>query len=452
MRAIRARFPGGPPSDARSRERVITYPRRETSTRSLRIHSNRTMTAPPRTPSEMIPMLDLRAQFETIAPEIRAAVEEVLTAQQFVLGPARRSAGAGNRRGVRRALRRRGRLRNRGARARASRLRRKSRRRSDRSGVYVHRHGQRRQRTGARPVFADIEPATFNLDPDQIEARITPRTRAIVAVHLFGLSADMDPILAVAEKHGIPVIEDNAQSFGATYRGRKTGSMGRLGCLSFYPSKNLGAYGDAGMIVTSDEKLAARLRSLRNHGQTGQYLSTERGWNSRLDELQAAILRVKLRHMAEWTAARQAHARLVQFIAGGFAWDCSSASAARKRTRLLPLYDSRGGPRGRLHRANDRGNEVRSDLVQQRLKERGIASMVYYPVPLHLQPLYAFLGGKPGDLRVSERAAREVLSIPIYPELTREQIERVAQEVRKAVLKGLVRDVGLQPVGLVLQA
>ena len=163
---------------------------------------------------------------------------------------------------------------------------------------------------GARPVFADIEPGTFNLDPDQIEARITPRTRAIVVVHLFGLAADMDPILALAEKHGIPVIEDNAQSLGASYHGRKTGSMGRLGCLSFYPSKNLGAYGDAGMIVTEDEKLATRLRALRNHGQTGHYLSTERGWNSRLDELQAAILRVKLRHLADWTAKRQAHARL----------------------------------------------------------------------------------------------------------------------------------------------
>ena len=269
------------------------------------------MTAPPPASfTETIPMLDLRAQFETIAPEIRAAVEEVLTAQQFVLGPQgealeREIAEAcGVRYGVGVAS---------GTEALELGLHACGVKAGDEVIVPAFTFiatGSAVSALGARPVFADIEPATFNLDPDQIEARITPRTRAIVAVHLFGLSADMDPILAVAEKHGIPVIEDNAQSFGATYRGRKTGSMGRLGCLSFYPSKNLGAYGDAGMIVTSDEKLAARLRALRNHGQTGQYLSTERGWNSRLDELQAAVLRVKLRHMPEWTAARQAHARL----------------------------------------------------------------------------------------------------------------------------------------------
>jgi dTDP-4-amino-4,6-dideoxygalactose transaminase len=189
------------------------------------------------------------------------------------------------------------------------------------------------------------------------------------------------------------------------------------------------------MIVTDDEKLAARMRSLRNHGQTGQYLSTERGWNSRLDELQAAILRVKLRHLAEWTAARQAHARLYNDQLK----DLPGIVLPRVppgRDHVYYLYTIRvEGRAGGYTRANDRGNEVRSDLVQQRLKGRGIASMVYYPVPLHLQPLYASLGGKPGELRVSERAAREVLSIPIYPELTREQIERVAQEMRKAVLQ-----------------
>jgi dTDP-4-amino-4,6-dideoxygalactose transaminase len=244
----------------------------------------------------------------------------------------------------------------------------------------------------------------------------------------------MDPILALGEKHGIPVVEDNAQSFGATYRGRKTGSMGRIGCLSFYPSKNLGAYGDAGMIVTSDEKLAARLRSLRNHGQTALYLSTERGWNSRLDEMQAAVLRVKLRHLAEWTAKRQAHARLYDSLLK----DLPGVVLPRVppgREHVYYLYTIRVEGRAGGHtRPNDKGNEARSDLVQQRLKERGVASMVYYPVPLHLQPQYALLGGKPGDLRVSERAAREVLSIPIYPELTSEQIEHVAQEVREAVL------------------
>jgi dTDP-4-amino-4,6-dideoxygalactose transaminase len=286
---------------------------------------------------------------------------------------------------------------------------------------------------GARPVFADIEPGTFNLDPDQIAARITTRTRAIVAVHLFGLAADMDPILALAEKRGIAVIEDNAQSIGASYYGRKTGSMGHLGCLSFYPSKNLGAYGDAGMIVTEDEKLAARLRALRNHGQTGRYLSTERGWNSRLDELQAAILRVKLRRLADWTAARQAHARLYESLLKDLPGIVLPRAPAGSE-HVYYLYTLRIPGETRGHGAGSaRDGEPRSDAVQKRLAERGIASTVYYPVPLHLQPLYASLGGKPGDLRVSERASREVLSIPIYPELTRAQIERVAGALREAL-------------------
>jgi dTDP-4-amino-4,6-dideoxygalactose transaminase len=394
------------------------------------------MTAPPRPSMEMIPMLDLRAQFETIAPEIRAAVDEVLAAQQFVLGPqvealeGEIAEACGVRYAVGLAS---------GTEALELGLHVCGVKAGDEVIVPAFTFiatGSAVSALGARPVFADIEPATFNLDPDQIEARITPRTRAIVVVHLFGLAADMDPILAVAEKHGIPVIEDNAQSFGAAYHGRKTGSMGRLGCLSFYPSKNLGAYGDAGMIVTSDEKLAARLRALRNHGQTGQYLSTERGWNSRLDELQAAILRVKLRHLADWTATRQAHARLYDSLLQ----DLPGIVLPRVppgREHVYYLYTIRVEGRAGGHtRGNDRGNELRSDLVQQRLKARGVASMVYYPVPLHLQPLYASLGGKPGELRVSERAAREVLSIPLYPELTREQIEGVAQEVRNAVFQG----------------
>jgi UDP-2-acetamido-2-deoxy-ribo-hexuluronate aminotransferase len=286
---------------------------------------------------------------------------------------------------------------------------------------------------GARPVFADIEPGTFNLDPDQIAARITSRTRAIVVVHLFGLAADMNPILALAAKHGIPLIEDNAQSIGASYHGHKTGSMGRLGCLSFYPSKNLGAYGDAGMIVTDDEKLAARLRALRNHGQTGRYLSTERGWNSRLDELQAAILRVKLRHLADWTAARQAHARLYDLLLKDLP-GVVLPRAPDGSEHVYYLYTVRiPGQAGGRGAGSAPGGESRSDIVQKRLAERGVASTVYYPVPLHLQPLYASLGGKPGDLRVSERASREVLSIPIYPELTQGQVERVAGTLREAL-------------------
>jgi len=266
-------------------------------------------------------MLDLRAQYESIAPEIRAAIDEVLAAQQFVLGPRCEAfehevaQACGTRYGVGVAS---------GTEALELALHACGVSAGDEVIVPAFTFiatGSAVTSLGARPVFADIEPATFNLDPSQLELRITPRTRAIVVVHLFGLAADMDPILALAAKHDIPVIEDNAQSIGASYHGRKTGSMGRAGCLSFYPTKNLGAYGDAGMIVTDDEKLATRLRTLRNHGQTGRYLSTERGWNSRLDELQAAILRVKIRHLADWTAARQSPVTRtpLRFVASGFA-------------------------------------------------------------------------------------------------------------------------------------
>jgi UDP-2-acetamido-2-deoxy-ribo-hexuluronate aminotransferase len=395
------------------------------------------MTLPAIPSPQAIPMLDLRAQYESIAPEIRAAIDEVLAAQQFVLGPRSEAFEeevaqiCGTRYGVGVAS---------GTEALEIALHACGVSAGDEVIVPAFTFiatGSAVTALGARPVFADIEPVSFNLDPSLLEMHITPRTRAIVVVHLFGLAADMDPILAIASKHGIPVIEDNAQSIGAIYRGRKTGSMGRAGCLSFYPSKNLGAYGDAGMIVTNDEKLAARLRALRNHGQTGRYLSTERGWNSRLDELQAAILRVKLRHLADWTAARQSHARRYDTLLA----DLPGTTLPRVpvgREHVYYLYTisisgrvANRGARGGV--GNDPGGATRSDVVQQRLADRGIASVVYYPVPLHLQPLYASLGGKPGDLRISERAAREVLSIPLYPELTVPQIERVAQALRDAL-------------------
>ena len=382
------------------------------------------MTIPAQSSADKIPMLDLHAQFESIAAEIRTAVDGVLTSQQFVLGPhgealEREIAEAcGTRFGIGVAS---------GTEALELGLHACGVGAGDEVIVPAFTFiatGSAVSALGARPVFADIDPGTFNLDPEQIAARITRHTRAIVAVHLYGLAADMNPILEIAARHDIPVIEDNAQSIGATDHGRKTGSMGRLGCLSFYPSKNLGAYGDAGMIVTQDEKLAARLCALRNHGQTGRYVSTERGWNSRLDELQAAILRVKLRHMAEWTAARQAHAQLYDSLLR----DIPGIVIPRVPAACEHVYYLYT-----LRIAGQIGGEARSDIVQKRLAERGIASTVYYPVPLHLQPLYATLGGKPGDLRVSERASREVLSIPIYPELTRAQIERVAAAIREAM-------------------
>ncbi|MGB6430659.1 MAG: DegT/DnrJ/EryC1/StrS family aminotransferase [Candidatus Acidiferrales bacterium] len=273
---------------------------------------------------------------------------------------------------------------------------------------------------GARPIFVDIDPISFTIDPMRVEQCLTPRTRAIVAVHLFGLSADMDPILAVGVRRWISVIEDNAQSLGARYRGRATGSIGAFGCLSFYPSKNLGAYGDAGMILTANPAAAERLRRLRNHGETVRYVSAERGWNSRLDEIQAAVLRVKLRHFARWTAARQA-------VASAYDDELSDAPGIRtpqSRTGSEHVYS--------VYTIRVEGGAARRDRVKQHLADRGIASVVYYPVPLHLQPLFADAKLERGALPRSERAAEEVLSLPIYPALTEEQIARVARAVNEA--------------------
>lgn len=274
---------------------------------------------------------------------------------------------------------------------------------------------------GARPVFADIESDSFGLDPARIEERLTARTRAIVAVHLFGQSAQMDPILALGARRGIAIIEDNAQSLGARYHGRATGSMGAFGCLSFYPSKNLGAYGDGGMILTASAANAERLRGLRNHGETTRYVSAERGWNSRLDEIQAAALRVKLRHLAQWTAARQAIARAYNSALGGLA----GISTPQIRSNSEHVYS--------VYTVRVEGGVARRDRVKQHLASRGITSVVYYPVPLHLQPLYAATQMERGALPESERAANEVLSLPIYPGLTEAQIERVARALTEAL-------------------
>lgn len=269
----------------------------------------------------------------------------------------------------------------------------------------------------ATPLFVDIQPDTFTMDPAELAAKITRRTRAILPVHLYGQAADMDPILAVARQHGLKVIEDNAQAIGATYRGKKTGSLGDLGCLSFYPIKNLGGYGDGGMIVTDSEEVWRRLRALRNHGGLKKYQSEEQGWNSRLDEIQAAVLRVKLRHLDAWEAARRAHAArynaLLRNVPG-----VVTPHVARWGEHVFHQYTLRLPQRER---------------VQKILADLGIVTAVYYPTPIHLQPIYASLCYKPGDLPESERAAAEVLSLPMYPELTESQIERVADAVACAL-------------------
>jgi dTDP-4-amino-4,6-dideoxygalactose transaminase len=270
---------------------------------------------------------------------------------------------------------------------------------------------------GAKPVFADIHPSTYNIDPSQLERRVTSRTRAIVVVHLYGLPVDMDPIMEFARKRNLQVVEDSAQAIGARYKGRRTGSLGDVACFSFYPTKNLGACGDAGMIVTNSAERAARLRTLRNHGQTDKYVSSEPGWNGRLDEIQAAILRVKLRHLQRWQSARQTH-----------------AAEYTRHFSQIPGIMPPLVPEGYEHVFHQYTIRVEErDKLQRVLTEKKIGSAVYYPVPLHLQPLYASLGHKPGDFPHAEHAAQEVLSLPMYPELRPAQLARVAEAVTEFV-------------------
>ena len=377
------------------------------------------MSTHPQTTSllDPVPQLDLAAQYAAIGAEIRTAVEKILASQQFILG--REGAAleqeiaqfCGAAHGVGVAS---------GTDALILALRACGIEAGDEVLIPPFTFvatGSAVSALGAKPVFVDIRPDTYNIDPSDLARRVTPRTRAIVAVHLYGLASDMDPILNFARAYNFRVIEDNAQSIGANYKGRRTGSMGDAACLSFYPTKNLGAYGDAGMVVTHSGEMAARLKSLRNHGQSAKYVSSEPGWNSRLDEIQAAILRVKLRHLPEWQRARQAH--------------------AAEYTKLLlgiPGVAPPFIPDGYEHAFHQYTIRVeRRDALVQILNERKIGSAVYYPVPLHLQPLYTPLGHKAGDFPHAEHAALEVLSLPMFPELRSEQIARVAEAVSEFV-------------------
>lgn len=270
-------------------------------------------------------------------------------------------------------------------------------------------------RIGARPVFVDIEPDTFNIDPGQVEAVVSKKTRAILPVHLFGQAADMDPLMALADAHGLAVVEDAAQSIGAMYRGRKAGSIGVAGCLSFFPSKNLGALGDAGMVVTRDEGLAERMRVLRAHGSKPKYFHAMVGGNFRLDTIQAAALLVKLPHLPAWSEQRRQNAALYDTLLSGL----DAVRPPVVRPDNLSIFNQY------VIRAE------RRDALQAHLKEQGIASAIYYPRPLHLQECFAELRHRPGDFPVSEAAAAETLALPIYPELGPEGVGRVASEIRR---------------------
>ena len=273
---------------------------------------------------------------------------------------------------------------------------------------------------GATPVFVDIDEQTFNMDVTQIESVITPRTKCILPVHLYGQPCDMGPIMEIARGRGLHVVEDCAQAIGATYRGQKVGSFGDAGCLSFFPSKNLGCFGDGGMVVSNNQEVFERVEMLRRHGGKVKYHHCELGLNSRLDELQAAILRVKLKQLESWNEARRTNAYRYNSLLRGVAGTTTPGEASHLADALRCVY----------HQYTIR--VPNREAVSQRLNTAGIGNMVYYPVPLHLQEVHAELGYKLGSFPVSERAAAEVLSLPMFPELTESEQQQVAAAVAAA--------------------
>jgi dTDP-4-amino-4,6-dideoxygalactose transaminase len=367
----------------------------------------------------MIPFVDLKAQYGQIRAQVLEAIERVLESSQFVLGPevagfekelaaycrARESVGVSS-----------------GTSALHLALLAAGVGPGDEvitvpftfvatTAAVVY--------TGARPVFVDVDPLTLTMDPALIEGAITPRTKAVLPVHLYGQTADMDPIVAVARRRGLVVVEDAAQAHGAEYKGRRAGSLGDLGCFSFYPGKNLGAYGEGGAVTTDDPTYAHTVRLLRDWGAEQKYRHVLKGYNYRLEGIQGAILRVKLRHLEAWTEARRAHARRYDaLLAGG----------------PLELPGVRPGGRHVYHVYAVRHPE--RDRLQAALLAQGVQTGIHYPIPVHLQPAYADLGYRAGDFPVSERAARETLSLPMFAELTPAQCEQVAEAVAGAGVTG----------------
>jgi len=363
----------------------------------------------------MIPYLDLQAQYRAIKQEIDGAVLAVLDSAQFILGP----AVAGFEQAFARYCQAGGTV---AANSGTSALHLALLAAGVGPGDEVITvpftfvaTAAAIEYAGAKPVFVDIEPDYMTMDPAKVEEAITPRTKAIVPVHLYGQPADMDPILEIARRRGIAVIEDACQSHGAEYHGRRCGSMGAVGCFSFYPGKNLGAYGEGGAAVSSDPALLKHMRLLRSWGEEVRYEHKFRGFNYRMDGVQGAVLGVKLRYMEHWTEARRAHAAA---YAQAFAGSGVRVPVERHGSRhVYHVYAIRVADR---------------DAVRAKLTEAGIQSGVHYPIPIHLQPAYADLGYKRGAFPVSEKAASEVLSLPMFPELTAAQIRTVADVVAAA--------------------
>lgn len=366
-----------------------------------------------------VPLLDLKAQYAAIRAEVLAAVTAVLESQQCILGPAVQeceqlsAAYSATRHGVGVSS---------GSDALLACLMAEGIGPGDEVITTPYTFFATAgciARVGATPVFVDICPKTYNIDAAQIEPRITGKTKGIIPVHLYGQCAEMDPILDLARKHGLVVIEDAAQAIGAEDKGRRAGSMGHYGCFSFFPSKNLGAAGDGGMVVTGDEQRAERLRVLRVHGSKPKYYHAVIGGNFRLDTLQAAIVNVKFRHLERWTAARQANAQHFRTLLG---------EAGLVERGLVELPWAAPGCRHIYNQFVIRAQ--RRDELRAYLKEQGIGTEIYYPVPLHLQKCFAGLGHRAGAFPASEAAARETLALPIYPELSATQRQQVVAGIQ----------------------
>jgi len=366
-----------------------------------------------------VPLLDLVAQFRAIKGEVLPAMQAVIEAQQFIMGAAipqleaRVAELSHARHGISCAS---------GTDALLLPLKALNLRSGDEGITTPYTFSATAgaiHNAGGRPVFVDIDPASFNIDPAAVEAAITPRTRAIVPVHLYGQMAEMERLLAIAARGGLAIIEDACQAIGARRSidgvWRMAGELGWVTGYSFFPSKNLGAWGDGGMMVTSDDAAAERLRRLRLHGGAKQYHHDEVGTNSRLDTLQAAVLLAKLPHLAGWSSKRREHAAIYTSGLAGVA-PVRPPIVARGNEHIFHQYTLR---------------VERRDALQAHLKAKGIGTAIYYPIPLHRQPCFAGLGYATGSLPHSERAAEEVLSLPIYPELTREQIDYVIAAIRE---------------------
>jgi len=366
-----------------------------------------------------IPLLDLKAQYKSIKPEIQKAINGVIDNSQFILGEnvkkfeqefakfigLKYAIGVGS-----------------GTDALYLALRACGISKGDEVILPVNTFiatAEAITLNGAKPVFVDINPETYNIDPQKIEKAISRRTRAIIPVHLFGQPADMSSILKIAKKHKLFVIEDCAQAHGAKYKNKIVGSIGDVGCFSFFPGKNLGAYGDAGMITTNNKKLAQKIYILRNHGRLEKYKHKIEGINSRLDEIQAAILRVKVKHLKKWNKDRQKNAKIYDQL-------------FKKVEGLITpktIKDTQSVYYFYIIRVKNREN------IQKKLKEKGISTGIHYPISLHLQPAYKYLGHKKRNFPKAEKASNEILSLPIYPELTEKQIRFVAGVIKKIIKK-----------------